>query len=74
MKKARIEHDLIIDDRNISTATAVKAACAIVGIGVVAGTTLVIGMDRLMRKIFVGEDWPAEEWSNDDWAEEDLEG
>ena len=30
-------------------------------------------MDRIMKKIFVNEDWPDEEWSNDDWAEEELE-
>ena len=52
---------------------AAKAALAILGVGFVAGTTLVIGMDRIMKKIFVNEDWPDEEWSNDDWAEEELE-
>lgn len=51
-----------------------KLQLAILGVGFVAGTTLVIGMDRIMKKIFVNEDWPDEEWSSDDWAEEDLEG
>lgn len=59
--------------RKEGTSTAAKAALAILGIGFVAGTTLVIGMDRVMKKIFVNEDWPDEEWSTDSWAEEDLE-
>ena len=42
-------------------------------IGIVTGTTLVIGLDRVMKKIFVDEDWPSQEWTNDNWAEEDLE-
>ena len=53
---------------------AVKVGLAILGVGLVTGTTLVIGMDRVMKKIFVNEEWPEEEWANDDWAEEDLEG
>lgn len=56
------------------TSKATKAALAILGIGFVAGTTLVIGMDRIMKKIFINEDWPDEEWTSDDWTEEDLEG
>ena len=59
--------------RSNGTSAAAKAALAILGIGFVAGTTLVVGMDRVMKKIFVNEDWPDEEWSSDDWAEEDLE-
>ena len=59
--------------RNQGPSTAAKAALAILGVGFVAGTTLVIGMDRIMKKIFVNEDWPDEEWSTDDWAEEDLD-
>ncbi len=60
--------------KSIDTTSAIKAACAIVAVGIVAGATLVVGMDHIMKRIFVGEDWPAEEWSNDDWAEEELEG
>ncbi|MDY6037664.1 MAG: hypothetical protein SPI74_01490 [Eubacterium sp.] len=61
-------------DRTCSkTRAAVKTGLAIIGVGVVAGTTLVIGLDHIMKKIFVNEDWPAEEWSNDDWAEEELD-
>ena len=52
---------------------AVKIAAAIVGVGVVAGTTLVVGLDRIMRKIFVNESWPEVDWTKDDWAEEELE-
>lgn len=59
--------------KNENNHTAVKVVLAVVGIGLIAGTTLVLGMDRIMKTIFVNEDWPAEEWSNDDWAEEDLE-
>ena len=49
--------------RNQGPSTAAKAALAILG----------VGMDRIMKKIFVNEDWPDEEWSTDDWAEEDLD-
>lgn len=56
-----------------SVTAATKMALAVLGIGLVAGTTIVIGMDKIMKKIFVNEDWPDEEWSSDDWAEEDLE-
>ena len=66
---------------------AAKASLMILGIGIVTGTTLVIGLDRVMKKIFtlvigldrvmkkifVDEDWPSQEWTNDNWAEEDLE-
>lgn len=52
---------------------ATKVALAILGVGLVTGTVLVVGLDRIMKKIFVNEDWPEEEWTNDDWAEEDLE-
>lgn len=55
------------------TSAAAKAALAILGVGFVAGTTLVIGIDTVMKKIFVNEDWPDEEWSSDDWAEEELD-
>ncbi len=46
-----------------------KVALAILGVGVAAGTTLVIGLDRIMKQIFKNEDWP-----DDDWSDEDLEG
>lgn len=58
--------------RRTGTSKAAKAAFGILGVGFIAGTALVIGMDRIMKKIFVNEDWPDEEWSSDDWAEEDL--
>jgi len=61
------------DKGRTTTSTAAKAALAVIGVGFVAGVTLVVGMDRIMKKIFVNEDWPDEEWSSDDWAEEDLE-
>ena len=59
--------------RDNGLSAALKVAVAIVGVGVVAGATLVIGMDRIMRKIFVNESWPQREWANEDWAEEELE-
>lgn len=52
---------------------ALKAALAILGIGITAGTTLVIGMDRVMKKIFVDEKWPENDWTDNDWAEEELD-
>ena len=50
-----------------------KIAFAILGIGITCGMALVIGMDQLMKRIFVSDSWPEEEWSNNDWAGEDLE-
>ena len=52
---------------------AAKAALAILGIGFVAGTTVVVGMDRIMKKIFINEDWPDEEWAGEDLSEEDID-
>lgn len=57
-----------------TTSKAAKVALTTIGISLAAGTALVVGMDRVMKKIFVNEDWPDEEWSSDDWAGEDLEG
>ena len=59
--------------RNLGTSDAAKVAFAIIGIGIAMGTALVIGMDQLMKRIFVSDAWPEEEWSNNDWAGEDLE-
>ena len=61
-----------VEQQNNASAAA-KAALGILGIGMVAGTALVVGMDRVMKKIFVNEDWPEEEWSADDYAEEELD-
>ena len=52
---------------------ALKAAMAIIGVGLVTGTTLVIGLDQIMKRLFVNDEWPESEWSSDDWAEEELE-
>lgn len=49
-----------------------KISLAIIGVGFIAGTTVVIGMEKIMKKIFINEDWPEEEWSNDNWTDEDL--
>ena len=72
-KKAKLEKNKADMERKNGTSAAAKAALGILGIGMVAGTALVIGMDRVMKKIFVNEDWPEEEWSSDDYAEEDLD-
>ncbi len=72
-KKARLEKNKADMGRKNGTSAAAKAALGILGIGFVAGTTLVVGMDRIMKKIFVNEDWPEEEWSSDDYAEEELD-
>ena len=52
---------------------ALKTSLFVLGFGAAAGATIVVGLDRVMKKIFVNEDWPAEEWSNDDWAEGELD-
>ena len=73
-KAKGIERNKADKAKKNDASAAAKIALGILGVGFVAGTTLVIGMDRIMKKIFVNEDWPNEEWSSDDWAEEDLEG
>lgn len=73
MRKKRAERRREIAEKRRSRKAA-KVAIAIMGIGIVAGTTLVVGMDRIMKKLFVNEDWPEEDWAGDDWAEEELEG
>ncbi len=72
-KPVRIEPSKADLERKKGVSTVAKVALGILGVGFVTGTTLVLGMDRIMKKIFVNEDWPNEEWSADDWAEEDLE-
>lgn len=61
------------ETKTYGPSAAAKAALGILGIGMVAGTALVVGMDRVMKRIFVNEDWPEEEWSSDDYAEEELD-
>ena len=61
------------ETKTYGPSAAAKAALGILGVGMVAGTALVVGVDRGMKKIFVNEDWPEEEWSADDYAEEDLD-
>ena len=72
-KKAKLEKNKGDMPRKNGASAAAKAALGILGIGMVAGTALVVGMDRVMKKIFVNEDWPEEEWSADDYAEEELD-
>ena len=63
--------DAMARDNDLSAA--IKVALAVLGVGIAAGATLVVGMDQIMKRIFVSESWPKHEWSNDDWAGEDLE-
>ena len=42
---------------------ALKTSLVVLGFGAAAGATIVVGLDRVMKKIFV----------NDDWAEEELD-
>ncbi len=56
-----------------SVQEALKAAGVIVGVGLAAGVSLVLVLDKVKKDIFVNEDWPDEEWSSDDWADEDLD-
>lgn len=61
------------NDRKPTTSDAAKAALAIIGVGFAAGVSLVVTMDRFMKKVFINDDWPDEEWPSDDWADEDLD-
>lgn len=60
-------------EKKCSISTAGKVGLAVLGVGIVTGTTLVIGIDRIMKKIFVNEDWPDEEWADDDWYGEEID-
>lgn len=62
-----------IKTTNKSFSKVAKVSLAIIGVGFVASTALVIGMDQIMKKIFINEEWPEEEWSGEDWTDEDLE-
>ena len=76
MSKQRKELDPILIDamsKGNSAGDAIKVALAILGVGVAAGATLVVGMDQIMKRIFVNDSWPTKEWEDDDWAGEDLE-
>ena len=55
------------------SSAAAKIALAAIGISVVAGTAIIVGVDRVIKKIFVNEELPDEEWSSDDWADEELD-
>lgn len=55
------------------TSKAAKIALAVLGVGVISGATAVVGLNHIMKKIFINENWPDEEWSGDDWAGEELE-
>lgn len=49
-----------------------KIALAILGVGFVTGTTVVVGMNHLMKKIFVNEEWPQDEWTTEGINEDDI--
>ncbi len=63
--------EAIANDKSMGAA--IKVALAVIGIGVAAGATLVVGMDQIMKRIFVSDSWPDKEWSNNEWAQEELE-
>lgn len=73
MKEGRITPNQADRGRSVGATDVAKVAFAILGIGVTCGMALVVGMDQLMKRIFVSDAWPEEEWSNNDWAGEDLE-
>ena len=76
MSKKRKELDPVILEsfaKDNGLGAAIKVALAVLGIGVAAGATLVVGMDQIMKRIFVSDSWPQKEWSNNEWAQEDLE-
>ena len=75
MSKKKNLDPIFLDPKAVDNGlgAALKVALAVLGVGVVAGTTLVVGMDQIMKRIFVNESWPNTEWENDDWAGEDLE-
>lgn len=70
---AKLAKNKADNGRKNGASAVAKAALGILGVGFVAGTTLVVGVDKIMKKIFVNEDWPEEEWSADDYAEEELD-
>ena len=73
-KKSNLEPELLnVVTNDKSLGSAMKVALAILGVGVAAGATLVVGMDQIMKRIFVNESWPTKEWEENDWAGEDLE-
>ncbi len=53
--------------------TASKIALTVIGASFVVGVATVIGLDQIVRRVFVNDVWPDEEWSSDDWADEDLD-
>ena len=59
--------------RDNGLSMALKTAMAITGVGIVAGATLVIGMDQIMKRIFVSDSWPETRLEDNDWAGEELE-
>ena len=50
-KKNKLEPNKADKGRKSGTSAAAKVALAILGVGFVAGTTLVVGMDHIMKKI-----------------------
>ncbi|HKM28187.1 MAG TPA: hypothetical protein VJY37_00730 [Anaerovoracaceae bacterium] len=73
MKTNKLQPNKADTGRKGGMSKAAKASLAIIGIGFVAGTTIVIGVDRIMKKIFINEEWPDEDWTNDDWAGEEID-
>lgn len=73
MKSGKITPNKADTGRKNGMSKAAKVSLAIIGIGFVTGTTIVIGIDKIMKKIFINEEWPDEDWTNDDWAGEEID-
>lgn len=71
MAKGRRKKELLSGEPTVSQA--LKTAGVIVGVGLACGTALVLVMNKVMKDIFVNEEWPEEEWSSNDWAQEELD-
>lgn len=73
MKKEKIvKSEQLEKSKKKTNKKAGKIALAILGVGFVTGTTVVLGMNHLMKKIFVNEEWPEEEWTTEGINEDDI--
>lgn len=59
--------------RRQGLSTASKVALVVIGASFLVGTATVIGLDQIVKRVFVNDEWPDEEWSSDDWADEELD-
>ena len=71
-KKAKKKASRVKEQKK-GMSTASKIALTVISASFVVGVATVIGLDQIVRRIFVNDVWPDEEWSSDDWADEDLD-